>query len=109
LIPGLTLPDPEDRHVLAAALRAGANIIVTCNLRDFPDHMLLPLGIEAQHPDDFESHLFDQASGVVCAAVKRQRESLKKPPKTAAEFLAILAQQSLPQTVARLAGFADLI
>ena len=109
LIPSLTLPDPDDRHVLAAAIRGGANLIVTFNLRDFPKEVLTPFGIEAQHPDDFVSHLLNQAPAIVCAAVKRQRESLKAPPKTVAEFLDILARQSLPQTAAQLAAVAELI
>jgi hypothetical protein len=52
LIPGLVLPDEADRHVLAAAIRSGASLIVTCNLADFPPEALSPFDIEAQHPDE---------------------------------------------------------
>jgi hypothetical protein len=109
LIPGLTLPDPDDRHVLAAAIRAGATVLVTFNLSDFPPEVLQPLGIEAQHPDDFIGHFLDVSPGTVCAAAKRQRESLKNPPKTVEEYLATLARLALPQTVIRLQSFAELI
>jgi predicted nucleic acid-binding protein len=53
LVPSLILPDPGDLHVLAAALHAKADAIVTFNLRDFPDNVLHPLGLEAIHPDDY--------------------------------------------------------
>lgn len=109
LIAGLELPDPDDRHVLAAAIRAGADVIVTFNLDDFPAERLEPYGIEAQHPDDFITHLLDLAPGAVCVAAKRHRESLHKPTKTVAEYLDCLARQQLPQTVARLAQFAEVI
>src|SRR5690606_14407304 len=49
----LDLPDPDDRHVLAAAIHAEAQVIVTRNLRDFPTGRLSAWGVEAQHPDDF--------------------------------------------------------
>ena len=52
LIDGLVLPDADDRHVLAAAIRAGAQAIVTFNLDDFPAERLQPYNIEAKHPDD---------------------------------------------------------
>lgn len=61
LVPGLTLPDPKDRHVLAAAIVGRADVIVTFNLRDFPADTLSPFGIEAQHPDEFMRHQFDLA------------------------------------------------
>jgi len=66
-------------------------------------------GIEAQHPDEFIHHLLDLASHLVCAAAKRQRESLKNPPIPVDNFLAALERQGLAQTVAKLRRFADLI
>src|SRR5437763_11557894 len=59
LIPALHLPDPDDRHVLAAAIRGHADVIVTMNLRDFPSNAITPFRIEAQHPDEFVLHLLD--------------------------------------------------
>jgi hypothetical protein len=109
LIESLSLPDADDRHVLAAAIRAAANVIVTYNLTDFPAETLACFDIEAQHPDDFLVGLLDLAPGVICATVKRQRESLKNPPKTASELLATLENHGLTQTVARLRQFIDLI
>jgi hypothetical protein len=92
----LTLPDPDDRHVLAAAIRGGAEVIVTYNLTDFPVETLARFDIEALHPDDFVVGLLDAAPGVVCATVKRQREGLRNPPKTADELLTTLEGQGLP-------------
>lgn len=82
LIPGLQLPDPDDRHVLAAAIRGRADVIVTMNLRDFPAYAMGSLGIEVQHPDEFILHLLDLATGAVVAAAQNHRQSLKNPPKT---------------------------
>jgi hypothetical protein len=108
LIDSLTLPDPDDRHVLAAAIRSGADTIVTFNLSDFPRDTLDRFDIEAQHPDDLLGFLLDLAPGTVCAAVKAQRESLRNPPKTAEEMLDTLEAQGLTQAVARLRQFAAL-
>ena len=63
LIESLSLPDPDDRHVLAAAIRAGAEVIVTYNLKDFPAETLARFDIEAQHPDDFLVSLLGPGSG----------------------------------------------
>lgn len=109
LIPALTLPDPDDRHVLAAAIRAGAGVIVTTNLADFPTETLAKYGIEAQHPDQFIMHLLDLAPNLVCSAAKKQRESLKNPPFTVEQYLESLARQGLAQTVSALRQFAELI
>ena len=109
LIPTLILPDPDDRHVLAAAIHAGANTIVTFNLRDFPNDMLSSFGIQAIHPDEFVFRILTASPAEVCGAVKRQRKSLKNPPKTVEELLATYEAQGLPQTVAALRPLQDLL
>jgi predicted nucleic acid-binding protein len=86
---GLTsLPDPDDRHVVAAAIHAGAQEIVTFNLRDFPDDVLRPYSVRAIHPDEFVEHLLDLNSEMVCEAVRRIRRRLVNPPSTAEEMIA---------------------
>ncbi|MBX3749078.1 MAG: PIN domain-containing protein [Opitutaceae bacterium] len=109
LIAGLTLPDPDDRHVLAAAIHARADVIVTYNLGDFPAAVLKAYGLEAQHPDEFIYHLTDLAPEAVTLSAQRCRARLKNPPKTTEEYLAILAGQQLPQTVAFLRQMDGLI
>lgn len=56
LIGALDLPDPKDRHVLAAAIVGRCDVIVTHNLKDFPTDVTLPFGIAPQHPDEFLSN-----------------------------------------------------
>ncbi|MEJ7638181.1 MAG: PIN domain-containing protein [Singulisphaera sp.] len=102
LIPTQSLPDPDDRHVLAAAIHGGAGTIVTFNLGDFPASALGPFSIEAVHPDEFVVRLWDESHEAVLAAARRQRAGLKRPPKTASEYLATLAQCRLLETAARL-------
>ena len=109
LIATLSLPDPEDRHVLAAAICAKASVIVTFNLKDFPAKTLARFDINAQHPDAFLADLLNQSSGLVCAAVKRQRESLRNPQRTIEELLTTLESQGLIQTVIRLREYIDLL
>ena len=99
LIPGLQLPDPGDRHVLAAAIRGQAGVIVTMNLRDFPFDVIGLFGIEAQHPDEFVLHLLDLALDAVVTAAQNHRQSLKNPTKTVAVYLETLERQGLTQTV----------
>ena len=102
LIPTLSLPDENDRHVLAAAIEGEAQVIVTMNLKDFPDEVLQRYEIEAQHPDEFILHLIDLAPDAVMDAAETHRQSLKNPPKSVEEFLASLEAQGLPQSVAAL-------
>ena len=109
LIPTLELPDPDDRHVLAAAIVAKANVIVTCNLRDFPDKNLAKYNIKAQHPDKFIAHLIDLKPFRVCAAVALIRKRLKNPPRSALEYIDKIEQQQLPQTAAALREFRRLL
>jgi predicted nucleic acid-binding protein len=82
--------DPKDRHVLAAAVIAGAKTIVTVNLKDFPPAALEPFGIEAQHPDLFLIHLSNQypeAPQLVKQLILNQAADCTKPPVTPEELL----------------------
>jgi hypothetical protein len=109
LIPTLSLPDPDDRHVLAAAIHSGASFIVTFNLGDFPGSSLEPYHIEAIHPDEFVVRLWDEHPAAVLEAVRLQRAGLRKPPKTAVEYLATIEQCQLPETAGRFRPYIDQI
>ncbi len=98
----LTLPDLDDRHVLAAALEAGASVIVTNNLKDFPSHALGPLRVEARHPDEFLNGLVEYAPGPMLTAVQEQAAALKRPAQTVEELLGTLRRCGLVRTVTRL-------
>lgn len=102
LIASLDLPDPSDRHVLAAAIRSAAQVIVTSNLRDFPADKLSPYGVEALHPDDFVLSLVDLAPGAIATILIQQASALRNPPRSQAELLDTLLAQGLVRSVTRL-------
>ncbi len=109
LIDSLHLPDPDDRHVLAAAIRCGADMIVTKNLKDFPSSELSKYDIEAQHPDEFLVNQFGLAQPKFLAAVKQHRARLRNPPKSAPDYLDTLLAQELPKTESILREYAEFI
>lgn len=109
LVEGLTLPDPDDRHVLAAAIHSACDAIVTINLKDFPKDYLAKFQLELIHPDDFIFHQFGLAGATVLIAAQRCRERLRNPSKSAAEYLDTLEKQGLPKTVAELRQYASVI
>jgi predicted nucleic acid-binding protein len=102
LIPQLSLPDPDDRHVLAAAITAKAEVIITFNLVDFPAQELSKYGVEAKHPDDFVVSLIEENSQEVCKAVEGVRLSLVNPPKTPEQYLDTLEKNGLTHAVVAL-------
>ncbi|NMP27294.1 PIN domain-containing protein [Rahnella sp. SAP-1] len=109
LVASMDLPDVDDRHVVAAAICSDAEIIVTFNLKDFPQQYLDNFSIEAVHPDDFITDLFDLNQALVVAAVNKQRHNMRKPPKSVEEYLDALLRQGLPQTIKELSKFRVLI
>lgn len=109
LVPTLTLPDPDDRHVLAAAIVGRCDVIVTQNLADFPEASLAPFGIEAQHPDDFLSNQLNLAPGLFCGAVRTVRGRLQNPPFSVEAYLETLSRQGLVATAAELEQFTALL
>lgn len=105
LVDGLSLPDLDDRHVVAAAIKGQAESIITFNLKDFPMESLEPLGLSAIHPDEFLCDMFELDSSACVKAAQQQRRSLKNPSMTPDEFLVCLQKQKLPSFVSKLKRF----
>ena len=98
LIPRLMLPDPGDRHVLAAAIKSESSLIVTFNLSDFPDKTLEVYNIRAIHPDDFALKLFEDDHDTFLELTKRHRIGLINPPYCVEEYVNNLAKSGLIKT-----------
>ena len=103
----LALPDPDDRHVLAAAIMSRTDVVVTDNLRDFPPAAVEPLDIEAMTADAFLAHLHDLHPDEVLAAMRALRRAYRHPPYSPGELLRDLAAKGLPELAARLGGRED--
>lgn len=106
LIPDLRLPDPDDRHVLAAAVKARAELIVTLNLKDFPPASLGEYGLEAVTPDELVCCLLKESRGVVasCSRVmgrRAPRRSTSRPTGTAARPAVSNPSEKAPEVCAR--------
>lgn len=102
LIDALDLPDADDRHVLAAAIKARAEVIVTSNLKDFPPAALGPWGMEAKSPDELVLDQIDVSREAVSEAVQRIADSMTNPPATLADVLAMLERDGLVESSAAL-------
>ena len=109
LIPSISCPDRDDRHLIAAAIKGHCPAIVTLNVRDFPLESVSPYNIEIQHPDNFIIRLLEMDEEAVLSAARTCRERLRKPPLSAESYLEALARCSLPLTVAKLAKFESMI
>ena len=109
LIDVVTLPDPNDRHVMAAAIKGRADVIVTFNLKDYPADVLETYDLEAQHPDVFVRHLIDLSPSAVIAAARTVRARLRNPPCTVDKYLQTLERQGLVSTVSELRAFKEVL
>lgn len=101
--------DPDDRHVVAAAIIGRCDVIVTKNISHFPDDVLTRFHLEAQDPDEFLAHHLDLEPGLFCSAVRTARIGNTNPPYTVEEYLSNLTQQSLVVTVAGLRQYFHLL
>ena len=99
LIETLDLPDPNDRHVLAAAIVAGASFIVTNNIKDFPAALLDNYGVQTRKTDAFLCDLWPDNAPEIVAALQQQRARLRNPALSPGEFLVALRRQRLNQFV----------
>ena len=102
LIDGLKLPDPDDRHILAAAIKENADVIVTFNLKDFPGDYINTFDIEVLHPDRFINNLINQDKIKSVQALKNQVSSLRNPPRTINDVLITLEKCGLIESVKNL-------
>jgi len=102
LVDVLDLPDPDDRHVLAAAIKVNAQLIVTRNLKDFPAKTLAEWGIRPKSPDNFVRDVMDFDSRAVWACVQQIVDSRKKRPVTVDDVLGELQRDGLVSSAAAL-------
>lgn len=93
--------DKKDRHVLAAAVRGGAGVIVTENLKDFPPASLEPYDMDLRHPDEFLLDQLDLYPERTQCAVLKQLASYRNPPLTPEDLISRLERQA-PQFAAEL-------
>ena len=98
IINNLTLPDPDDRHVLAAAIKAEATHIVTANIKDFPRNNLASYSIRVSTPDDFVTRLIEADFVTAYFAFEVMVSRLKNPPIKREDVLAMLKKCGLPAT-----------
>jgi len=101
-MPTVELPDPYDQHVVAAAMEAGASMIVRWNLRDFPVRELRKHGLACQSPDAFLVGLHEQAPDMLTAALANARHNLSQSRISASGFIDILRDQRLTKLAARM-------
>lgn len=102
MIADLALPDPDDRHVLAAAIAGKASIIVTWNPKDFPRQALRTHGVTSRSPDDFLADIHTAFPDAVMSSVSCSRHNLRKTKPPVEAFVEALRQSGLPK-------FADIL
>ena len=98
----LSLPDPNDKHVLAAAIQCGAQHIVTDNMQDFPQPKLNPFGIEATGADAFLARIFDLYTAEAMTVLRNLRSHYSNPPYSPSGFVRDLTAKGMPKLAARL-------
>lgn len=109
LIAGLELPDPDDRHVLAAAILTRANVIVTFNEKDFPAEVIAPFRLHTKHPDEFLMEAFSLWPMEFVEAVRDDFVHYGNPPLEYRDYLSSLAKAGVPELAKALEPFHVLM
>ena len=102
-VAAINLPDPGDRHVVAAGIAARASIILTWNLRHFPAKELKKFGLRKETPDAFLANLYDEMPDLIVASLANARRNLSKSHVSALDFIHMLSNQKLIRLAARVA------
>lgn len=98
LIDGIHLPDKKDQHVLAAAIKTNANVIVTNNLKDFPENYLATFGLSAKDADDFLTDIIDLNPETAVEAFQEMVLQRTRPDMDEFEMLEVLRNNGLRNT-----------
>jgi predicted nucleic acid-binding protein len=98
LADSIELPDPDDRHVVSAAIVGHADAIVTFNIKDFPQAVLQPYGIEVQHPDEFVVNQLQLQKIPALSAIKKMRARWTNPARSAQDLVTAFELRGLPLT-----------
>jgi len=109
LISGLSLPDEDDRHVLAAAIVGRCDVIVTHNIKDFPEATLKPYGIEVQNPDEFLCYQYTLNELLFLRCAKTVRSRLVKPAISPEVYIDKLRKLRLEGVASKLENAIKLI
>jgi predicted nucleic acid-binding protein len=109
IVNALQLPDPRDRHVLAAAIVCNASCIVTFNLDDFPQDTLAPYGIHAIHPDAFLLDVESISPRAFARAVGQDFEHYVQPPLALTDYVTSLAKAGVPKTAVKIERLSVLL
>lgn len=109
LMESMDLPDPDDRHVVAAAIMARASVIVTFNERDFPGDVLAGFGLHTKHPDQFLREAFGVQPELFVEAVKDDFVHYRNPPLVYKDYLASLAKAGIPALAEELGAYEVLM
>lgn len=109
LIAAMSLPDPDDRHVLAASVVCKASCIVTFNLADFPPDRLSPYGLHAAHPDDFLLDVEGIDPATFADAVRTDLDHYRAPPFDLPEYVVALRRAGVPRVAERIGKLAPIL
>ncbi|MEO8387680.1 PIN domain-containing protein [Polaromonas sp.] len=109
LIGCMNLSDPDDRHVLAAAVVGHADVIVTLNRKDFPPIALAPFDIELQTPDEFIVNQITLGKIRALTAIKQMRERWDNPAYTPEALIELFDKRGLGMSAASLADAVHLL
>ena len=93
-----TLPDSDDAHVIAAACRCKASVLVTENIKHFPVSVMNPLGIESKMSDSFIADTIDLDPILAAQALAKMRARFNNPKLTADSLLMRFESQGFIQT-----------
>jgi hypothetical protein len=103
------LPDQNDAHVLAGAIKTRADVLVTDNLKHFPEEVLATFNIDVLSDDSFIADTVTLNEGLAVAVIGRMRQNCRHPPLTAEKLLRTMEARGLLETADMLKPYVGLL